>query len=233
MRSNRQLLSVLLGAAVFAAALLGVSMPASAHDAAESTSPAQDATVATAPEKVSVTFSKNPLGIGSQFSVKDSAGAEWADGAVSIVDSVASQKLKSGAPAGAYTVAWRVVSSDSHPIEGTFGFTASAAAAGAPPSAASPGTGTTAVPAVPTMGTAQPGATATPLPAVNASEPFPWSLVVFAAVALGLLVAIGVLAKRRLTGDSEDDEESDDDADPAGDAGPHNAGTDTDGVQRP
>ena len=83
---------------------------------------------------------------------------------------------------------WRVVSSDSHPIEGTFSFTATAAAAGA-----------TAAAAVPTLGTAQPGTTQAPAPAPDASEPFPWSMVVFAAVALGLLVALGVLAKRRLS----------------------------------
>jgi len=204
MRSiRRQLLSVVLGTFVLAAALLGFSAPASAHDAAESSSPAQGATVATTPEQVSVTFSKNPLGIGAQFSVKDSTGAEWADGAVEIVDNVASQRLKAGAPAGQYTVAWRVVSSDSHPIEGTFGFTATAA--GASPSDASPSS--TAPAGVPTMGTAQPGTTVTPVPVPDASEPFPWSLVIFAAVAVGLLVAIGILAKRRLTSDSDDDAE--------------------------
>ncbi|MDQ5841581.1 MAG: copper resistance protein CopC, partial [Chloroflexota bacterium] len=181
MRSiRRQLLSVVLGTFVLAAALLGFSAPASAHDAAESSSPAQGATVATTPDQVSVTFNKNPLGIGAQFSVKDSAGAEWADGAVEIVDSTATQKLKAGAPAGAYTVAWRVVSSDSHPIEGTFGFTATAAAAGATAAGASPSA------AIPTMGTAQPGTVAAPAPAADASEPFPWSLVIFAAVAVGL-----------------------------------------------
>ncbi|HAG60585.1 MAG TPA: copper resistance protein CopC [Arthrobacter bacterium] len=206
MRSiRRQLLSVVLGTFVLAAALLGFSAPASAHDAAESSSPAQGATVATTPEQVSVTFSKNPLGIGAQFSVKDSTGAEWADGAVEIVDNVASQRLKAGAPAGQYTVAWRVVSSDSHPIEGTFGFTATAA--GASPSDASPSS--TAPAGVPTMGTAQPGTTVTPVPVPDASEPFPWSLVIFAAVAVGLLVAIGILAKRRLTSDSDDEDDDD------------------------
>jgi methionine-rich copper-binding protein CopC len=204
MRSiRRQLLSVVLGTFVLAAALLGFSAPASAHDAAESSSPAQGATVATTPEQVSVTFSKNPLGIGAQFSVKDSTGAEWADGAVEIVDNVASQRLKAGAPAGQYTVAWRVVSSDSHPIEGTFGFTATAA--GASPSDVS----STAPAGVPTMGTAQPGTTVTPVPVPDASEPFPWSLVIFAAVAVGLLVAIGILAKRRLTSDSDDEDDDD------------------------
>ncbi|WP_426989451.1 copper resistance CopC family protein [Pseudarthrobacter sp. Y6] len=210
MRSiRRQLLSVVLGTFVFAAALMGFSAPASAHDAAESSSPAQGATVATTPAQVSVTFSKNPLGIGAQFSVKDSSGAEWADGAVEIVDSTATQKLKAGAPAGAYTVAWRVVSSDSHPIEGTFGFTATAAAAGAAPSGTS-AAGASPSAAIPTMGTAQPGTVATPAPAADASAPFPWSLVIFAGVAVGLLVAIGILAKRRLTAgsDAEDDEQA-------------------------
>lgn len=207
MRSiRRQLLSVVLGTFVFVAAVLGFAAPASAHDAAESSSPAQGATVPTTPEQVSVTFNNNPLGIGAQFSVKDSAGAEWADGAVEIVDNTATQKLKAGAPSGAYTVAWRVVSSDSHPIEGTFGFTATAAAAGAAPSETS-AAGASPSAAVPTMGSAQPGTVATPAPAENASQPFPWSLVIFAAVAVGLLVAIGILAKRRLTSGSDDETE--------------------------
>ena len=201
MRSiRRQLLSAVLGSFVLAAAMLGLAGPASAHDAAESSSPAQGVTVATPPEKVSVTFSNKPLGIGSQFSVKDATGTEWADGAVDTVDNVASQKLKGGAPAGVYTVSWRVVSSDSHPIEGTFGFTATAAAAGtAPPSAS------TSAASVPSMATAQPGITANPLPAPDASQPFPWSLVIFAAVAVGLLLAIGILAKRRLGAGGEEE----------------------------
>jgi methionine-rich copper-binding protein CopC len=208
MRSiRRQMLSAVLGVFVFAAAVLGIAGPASAHDAAESSSPAQGATVATPPEKVSVTFNKNPLGIGSQFSVKDATGAEWADGAVEIVDNVASQKLRAGAPAGAYTVTWRVVSSDSHPIEGTFGFTATAASAGAAPAAAASATAAapTSAAFVPNMGTAQPGVTPPPAPVTDASQPFPWSLVVFAAVAAGLLVAIAIMTKRRLTAGSEEE----------------------------
>jgi uncharacterized integral membrane protein len=55
------------------------------------------------------------------------------------------------------------------------------------------------------MATAQPGITANPLPAQDASQPFPWSLVIFAAVAVGLLLAIGILAKRRLGAGGEED----------------------------
>jgi methionine-rich copper-binding protein CopC len=206
MRSiRRQMLSAVLGVSVFAAAVLGIAGPASAHDAAESSSPAQGATVATPPEKVSVTFNKNPLGIGSQFSVKDATGAEWADGAVEIVDNVASQKLRAGAPAGAYTVTWRVVSSDSHPIEGTFGFTATAASAGAAQTAVPTAAGPTSAAAVPNMGTAEPGVTPPPAPVTDASQPFPWSVVVFAAVAAGLLVAIAIMTKRRLAAGSDEE----------------------------
>ena len=202
---RRQLLSLVLGTFILAAATLGLAGPASAHDAAESTSPAQGASLAAPPEEVSVTFSNKPLGIGSSFSVKDAAGTEWADGSVQIVDNVASQKLRPGGPAGMYTVAWRVVSSDSHPIEGTFTFTVTAGAA--PTGAAASGTPTTgsstAAGTVPGMGTAQPGVTEEPSEPATAGEPFQWSIVVFALVAVGLLVALGVLARRRLTGDGD------------------------------
>ena len=209
MRSTRQLLTAVLGALAFAALLLTAG-PASAHDAAESSSPSDGATVAAPPEKVSVTFNKNPLGLGSQVKVSDSAGTDWADGKVEIVDNVASQKLREGAPAGKYTVAWRVVSSDSHPIEGTFTFTATSGAAGS-----------TAVAPVPTVGTPQPGITPAPEKVPDASEPFPWSVVVFAAVALGLLVTLGVLARRRLGADNDPE---DPDAGEAPAAEDHDAG---------
>ena len=190
MRPIRQLLSGVLAAMILVSALFGAALPASAHDVAESTSPASGATLASPPEKVSITFNRNPLSLGSQILVSDAAGNSWSDGSVEIVDNIASQQLKPGAPAGAYTVAWRIVSSDSHPIEGTFTFTATS---GAPNS--------TAAAAVPTLSTPQPGVTETPAPVPNAAEPFPWSLVIFIATAVGILVALAVMAKRRLTAD--------------------------------
>jgi copper resistance protein C len=192
MRPIRQLLSALLGAAVLAGILLGAVGPASAHDTAESSSPAAGATLAAPPEKVSVTFNKNPLALGSQILVNDAAGTNWAEGGVQIVDNVVSQKLKHGAPAGPYTVVWRVASSDAHPIEGSFTFTVTA--------------GPTAAAAVPTLGTAPPGTTPAPEKTPSYSEPFPWSLVLFVGTAVGILVTLGLMTKRRLTngdGDSE------------------------------
>lgn len=203
MRFSRQLPGTLLGLIMLAGVLLGVPLtaagPASAHDAVESTSPADGATVPAVPETVSLTLSNRPLALGTQIKVNDAAGADWAEGPVQIVDNVASQKLKAGAPAGSFTVQWRLASSDGHPIEGSFRFTATAAGTGS--TAATTGSAG----AVPTMGTAAPGATTAPSPVADASQPFPWSIVIFVAVAVGILVALGLMAKRRLdAGDGDD-----------------------------
>ena len=204
MRTIRPLLAAVVAALAFASALLFGAAPASAHDVAESTSPASGATVAEVPASVSVTFNNRPLAIGSGMSVT-AGGENWADGAVQIIDNQAVQKLRPGAPAGQYTVVWRVVSSDSHPIEGTFTFTATAgsttsegATAGASPSASGQaGSGT-----VPSAGTAAPG---TPVsePAPDASQPFPWSIVAFAALAVALVIFLAVTARRKLAASND------------------------------
>ncbi|MCA4134198.1 copper resistance CopC family protein [Arthrobacter sp. M4] len=202
MRAIRTLSATLTGALALVAGLLFSGPAASAHDAAESSSPANGSTVAAVPDKVSVTFNNRPLSLGAQIAVNDEQGRNWADGAVEIVDNTASQKVKPGAPAGAFTVVWRVVSSDSHPIEGTFRFTASgqgstaaAASGGASPAQTAPVASAGSAPA--TAGTGQPQA------APDASQPFPWSIVGFAAVALVLLVILAVTARRRLAGGDE------------------------------
>ncbi|QCB95750.1 hypothetical protein E5206_01420 [Arthrobacter sp. PAMC25564] len=87
-----------------------------------------------------------------------------------------------------------------HPVDGSFPFTVTAGAAGP-----------TATAAVPTMGTPQPGTTVAPENAPSSAEPFPWSLVIFVGTAVGILVALGLMAKRRLDPDD-------------GAAGPDNGG---------
>ena len=82
------------------------------------------------PEAIDLTFSNMPLAIGTKVLVEDAGGKDWAVGGVKIVDNVVSQSVSPDAPGGDYTVTWRVVSSDGHPIEGTFGFTAKSGGAG-------------------------------------------------------------------------------------------------------
>jgi hypothetical protein len=58
------------------------------------------------------------------------------------------------------------------------------------------------------MGTAQPGITQEPTQPADSSEPFPWSIVIFVGTAVGIVIALGVMAKRRLTSDSGSDTKS-------------------------
>lgn len=113
---------------------LAFAAPAQAHDVIESSDPANGSSVPAVPGQIGLTFDHTPMGIGSVVHVQDETGMDQADGAVTIVDNHVTQAVKAGAPAGKYTVIWRVASSDGHPIEGTFTFTAGAGNATAAPS---------------------------------------------------------------------------------------------------
>ncbi|WP_369045939.1 copper resistance CopC family protein [Sinomonas sp. P10A9] len=117
-------------ALLVAAMLLPAAAAAQAHDVIESTNPADGSTVQTVPDSVVLTFDHTPIAIGTEIQVKDPSGTNVSNGPANIVDTNVTQPIKPGAPAGVYTVVWRVVSADSHPIEGTFTFTAKAAASG-------------------------------------------------------------------------------------------------------
>lgn len=189
------------------AVLLSVSLsatPASAHDELAGSNPEDGATVAQVPDQIELTFSNVPSAIGSQVQVLDSANEDWAEGDVQITDTVASQAVRSGAPAGQYTVNWRIVSSDAHPIEGSFAFTAEAAggAAGGETGGAAGG-GAAGAEATPdsSAGTAGPLETVEPdaLESEAASEQnFPWSIVIMVIVLVVLAAVLAVTARRRL-----------------------------------
>jgi copper resistance protein C len=135
------------GAAVAAGLVLALAAaPAYAHDELKSSNPADGATLAQPPAQVVLTFTEAPVALGVQVVVTGpkgpvAAGAPRLDG-VDVVQDVQPQ-----APAGRYTVEWRVASDDGHLVSGTFGFTAQAAAAGGTPSAAEASASATAAPA--------------------------------------------------------------------------------------
>jgi methionine-rich copper-binding protein CopC len=177
---------------VAAAGLMLPAAAAQAHDVLESTTPADGATVGTVPRQVELDFSSTPIALGSEVIVKDSTGTNQADGPVSIVDNHVSQALKAGAPTGPYTVQWRIVSSDSHPIEGSFTFTAGTGGttgpAAAPAEPAATDTATT------TAAAGGESAASTGLPAV---------LITGGAIALVLVILLVAVTRRRLNrGDS-------------------------------
>jgi copper transport protein len=108
--------------------LVGVigAAPALAHATLVSTDPADGTRLQSAPAQVTLTFSeKVSLDVG-YVKVVDNRGHEVEDGKAAHPGDkgdMASVKLKSGLGDGGYIVSYRVVSADSHPINGAVAFT--------------------------------------------------------------------------------------------------------------
>ncbi len=118
-----------LGALV--AVLLGTATPASAHAALLRTDPADGSVVQTAPQRVVLTFSEGVLLSADSLRVLDPQGVNVAVGTPAHADgkdsgSTATVGLRTGLGNGTYTVAWKAVSQDSHPVAGAFTFSVGA-----------------------------------------------------------------------------------------------------------
>ena len=105
---------------------VGLAAPAVGHDGLTSSSPADGAAVPAPPASVDLDFSRPPLAIGAEVQVTGPEGAVVNGGDLTITGTTVSQPLAPELPAGEYAVAWRVTSSDGHPISGELAFTATA-----------------------------------------------------------------------------------------------------------
>jgi copper transport protein len=104
------------------AALVGAST-ASAHATLVSTTPPTDAVLKASPKQVLLHFSESVETALGSLRVYDGAARRVDDGNTTrpASDEVA-VGLRSNLPKGTYTVAWRVISADSHPVHGAFVF---------------------------------------------------------------------------------------------------------------
>ncbi|MET7575165.1 copper resistance protein CopC [Streptomyces sp. NPDC005492] len=105
--------------------LLGTAGTASAHAALETTDPADGSVLKSAPRSVTLTFSESVTLLDDSFRVYDpdnrrveTSSAHHAKDA----GDTASVTLPAKLGTGTFTVAWRVVSADSHPVSGAFTF---------------------------------------------------------------------------------------------------------------
>jgi hypothetical protein len=134
--------------AAVALVLAGVGAPAArAHDELVATTPAADATVPTAPASVDLELSAPAQALGTQVVVTGPDGTVVSQGRAELRDRTVVQPVAGDLPGGTYTVAWRVTSSDGHPLSGGSAFTVAAgpaaaageqAAAGEPAAAGTP-----------------------------------------------------------------------------------------------
>lgn len=109
----------------FAAVLVGLvlrSAPAYAHAALVSTDPVDGARQAMAPRSVTLTFNEN-VATPAFVVVTAPDGTRVATGKVSILDHTVKATVAAIDMKGIYTLSYRVVSGDSHAVEGTTTFT--------------------------------------------------------------------------------------------------------------
>ncbi|HVE97446.1 MAG TPA: copper resistance protein CopC [Pseudonocardiaceae bacterium] len=115
------------GVVMVVCAVLGVLVgagSAAAHAVLISSDPGRGSVVATAPTTVSLTFSEPVVVAAEGIRVFGPDGARLDSGRAAALGraSTVGVGLRNGAERGTYTVAWRVMSADSHPVAGGFTF---------------------------------------------------------------------------------------------------------------
>ncbi|MDT8910375.1 copper resistance protein CopC [Amycolatopsis sp. PS_44_ISF1] len=123
----------LFALAVTGAALLGTATPALAHNVLINSDPVTGASVATGPAKVTLTFDQYVQNADvNQIAVTGPNGGQWAEGPVTVANNVITAPLRPLGPAGRYTVGYRILSADGHPVSGEIPFTLTTAGTGTP-----------------------------------------------------------------------------------------------------
>ena len=103
-----------------------------AHNSLISSDPSDKASVAIGPAMVTLTFSDVVQNLQPVVTVVGPAGDRWEGSPVSVRNNTASVPVNTLGPAGTYTIAYRIISADGHPAEGTTTFTLTAAGTGTP-----------------------------------------------------------------------------------------------------
>ncbi|MGW4755958.1 copper resistance CopC family protein [Streptomyces chartreusis] len=110
---------------VLPAALAGLAAntpQAAAHTELESSSPSADASLVGPPPRMTLTFSDTMTEKYAQVAVTGPGGASAAQGEPQVKGKTVTLTLDPAAPAGRYTVGYRVVSADGHPVSGSYRF---------------------------------------------------------------------------------------------------------------
>jgi hypothetical protein len=127
----------LFGVLALAAITLVLTAPAaSAHNVLISSDPAKGASLETSPSKITLTFDA-PVQPGNvnQVAVTGPDGNSWTEGTVEVTSNVVTTPLRPLGPAGEYTIGYRILSADGHPVSAEVKFTLTKAGTGTPASA--------------------------------------------------------------------------------------------------
>jgi methionine-rich copper-binding protein CopC len=122
------------------AGLVGLAGPAFAHNVLVGSDPKDGTSMATGPSTVSLTFDL-PIQQGDfdVITVTGPGNTRWEAGPAKVDSNVISAPVRPLGAAGQYTVGYRILSADGHPVSGAVKFTLTKAGTGTPatPTAAS------------------------------------------------------------------------------------------------
>ncbi|HEX5598713.1 MAG TPA: copper resistance CopC family protein [Micromonosporaceae bacterium] len=185
---RRSKLPLLFRLAVALAGALVVALlpaaPAAAHNQLSSATPAKDAVLPAPPDEVVLEFVERLNPKFTTIVVTDEGKKTVSTSAPQISGARGSITFTQPLEAGTYTVAYRVVSLDGHPVQGSYSFTVTAAS--------TPTVGpTAAATAAPTVEPAGPGRTAAADESVDASGGVGGTAAVIGVVAVAALAAGG------------------------------------------
>ncbi|WP_407836233.1 copper resistance protein CopC [Streptomyces sp. DSM 116496] len=173
------------------AALLWAGAPAaSAHTDLTASTPADGATLDALPPSIRLTFSDDMSQEYAKVALTAPDGTPAGTGEPQVDGKSASLAVKPGLPSGRYTVGYRVVSADGHPVSGSYSFAVRAAA----PASPSP------TPSSPTPSAEADAAAASPAPtprARSSSDGVSSGLVIGVLLAAGTCAGAAVLVARR------------------------------------
>lgn len=127
--------AALLSIALAGVAVVGLALPASAHNVLISADPPNNSTLTTGPRTVTLTFNAPVQNGPNTVTAIGPDGKHWEsdDHSAATVDGErVSASVRPLGPAGRYTIGYRIISADSHPVSGETHFTLTTAGTGTP-----------------------------------------------------------------------------------------------------
>ncbi|QUG99457.1 copper resistance protein CopC [Saccharopolyspora erythraea] len=127
----RRLIAV---AALSLTALLGGAGTALAHNVLIGSDPTEGAQLEVGPQQVRLTFDQ-PVRAGEGYNTVNVVGPDgtyWTDGAVQVDGTSVTAPVRQLGPAGTYTIGYRILSADGHPVPGKVTFTLTKPGGGTP-----------------------------------------------------------------------------------------------------
>lgn len=117
-----RVLGAFLGLTALLAAMVITAAPADAHARLESSSPSDGSTLTATPPEVMLRFNE-PIKEGLNEVSVTTGSTDVADGEIDVEGQSVYQPIALDMKPGTYTVKYKVVSADGHPVSGTFTFT--------------------------------------------------------------------------------------------------------------